>query len=122
VPDARGSASGEEVAKSEVTKSPSRSPLAGLAIGEGDLLQISVYDVPDFNQHVRVDANGEVSLPMIGTVKVLGLASCPKPWPQDAFATSELPRLNLCLPVKFAAKLTVSGTPSGPAVSPIRSK
>jgi polysaccharide biosynthesis/export protein len=75
VPNARGPASGEEVTKSEATKSPSISPLAGLGIGEGDLLQISVYGVPDFNQHVRVDTNGEVSLPMIGTVKVLGLST-----------------------------------------------
>lgn len=59
----------------EVTKAPGRNPLADLVIGQEDLLQISLYGVPDFNQRVRVDASGEVSLPMVGDVKVLGLST-----------------------------------------------
>jgi polysaccharide export outer membrane protein len=54
---------------------PTPHPAAGLVIGEGDLLQISLYGVPDFNQHVRVESSGEVSLPMIGAVKVIGLST-----------------------------------------------
>ena len=46
-----------------------------LVIGEGDLLQISLYGVPDFDQRLKVDSSGEVSLPMIGAVKVLGLST-----------------------------------------------
>jgi polysaccharide export outer membrane protein len=49
--------------------------LTDLVIGEGDLLQINVYGVTDFNQHVRVDSSGEISLPMIGSVKVRGLST-----------------------------------------------
>ena len=56
----------------EVTKSPS--PSSVVLIGEGDVLEISLYGVPDFNQHVRVAA-GEVSLPLIGSVKVQGLST-----------------------------------------------
>jgi polysaccharide export outer membrane protein len=59
----------------EVAKSPSPNPLTDLVIGEGDLLQITLYGVPDFNQHVRVESSGEVSLPMIGAVKVIGLST-----------------------------------------------
>ena len=59
----------------EIAKSPAQNPMADLVIGEGDLLQISLYGVPDFNQRVRVGASGEVSLPMIGDVKVLGLST-----------------------------------------------
>lgn len=59
----------------EVAKSPSPNPLTDLVIGEGDLLQISVYGETDFNQHVRVDSSGEISLPMIGSVKVRGLST-----------------------------------------------
>ena len=78
----------QEIAASQERESvpnlpnPQRSVVAGeftepqsRVIGEGDLLQISLYGVPDFTQHVRVDTNGEVSLPMIGTVKVLGLST-----------------------------------------------
>jgi len=57
-----------------VPEPPSR-PMVDLVIGEGDLLQISLYGVPDFNQHERVDSSGEISLPMIGAVKVLGLST-----------------------------------------------
>jgi polysaccharide export outer membrane protein len=46
-----------------------------LAIGEGDLLQVSLYGVPDFNQQVRVAPSGDISLPMIGDVRVKGLTS-----------------------------------------------
>ena len=60
---------------SVVTMSPSQTPLDDVLIREGDLLQISLYGVPDFNRHVRVDANGDVSLPMIGAVKVQGLST-----------------------------------------------
>jgi len=63
------------VAAEEVTTPRSQNPLADLVIGEGDLLQISLYGVPDFIQHVRVDANGNVSLPMIGVVKVIGFST-----------------------------------------------
>ena len=46
-----------------------------LAIGEGDLLQVSLYGVPDFNQQVRVAPSGDISLPLIGDVRVKGLSS-----------------------------------------------
>jgi polysaccharide export outer membrane protein len=43
-------------------------------IGEGDLLQVSLYGWPDFNAQVRVSSSGEISLPMIGQVEVRGLS------------------------------------------------
>ena len=68
-PTARGSSGTEQVTN------PSQNSPGTLVIGEGDLLQISLYGVPDFNEHVRVESSGEVSLPMIGTVKVIGLST-----------------------------------------------
>jgi hypothetical protein len=47
------------VVAEEVTKRPSRNPVDDLVIGEGDLLEISLHGVPDFNHHVRVDTSGE---------------------------------------------------------------
>ena len=65
----------DSVKSAEITKPTSANPSAELLIGEGDLLQITLYGVPDFNQHVRVDSSGEISLPMIGTVKLRGLST-----------------------------------------------
>jgi polysaccharide export outer membrane protein len=58
-----------------VGSTPAPEPSADLVIGEGDLLQISLYGVQEFNLRVRVDSKGEVSLPMIGTVKVTGFTT-----------------------------------------------
>jgi polysaccharide export outer membrane protein len=49
-------------------KSPSE-----LHIGPGDLVEISVFGAPDFNRQVRVDSSGNVSLPLIGEVRLAGL-------------------------------------------------
>jgi polysaccharide biosynthesis/export protein len=44
------------------------------SISVGDLLNISVFGVPDYVQDVRVDATGQVALPFIGEVKLAGLS------------------------------------------------
>jgi polysaccharide export outer membrane protein len=43
-------------------------------IGPGDLLEISVFEAPEMNRTVRVSANGEISLQLLGPVKAAGLA------------------------------------------------
>ena len=42
-------------------------------IGPGDFLDISEYHTPEFHSAVRVAAEGTVTLPMIGEVKLLGM-------------------------------------------------
>ena len=44
-----------------------------LIIGSGDLIEVSVYGAPEFTKQVRVADNGDISLPLIGTVHVAGL-------------------------------------------------
>lgn len=44
-----------------------------LLIGPGDLIEVSVYGAPDYVKSVRVGSNGEVTLPLAGTVAVGGL-------------------------------------------------
>ncbi len=46
---------------------------AALSIGPGDLLDLSVYHVPELLLKVRVDTNGYVSLPLIGDMKLSGV-------------------------------------------------
>lgn len=42
-------------------------------IGADDLLQITVFEAPDLNRTLRVDANGEISLQLLGSVRAGGL-------------------------------------------------
>jgi polysaccharide biosynthesis/export protein len=44
-----------------------------MLIGGGDLVQVTVYGT-DFDRQVRVSDTGEISLPLLGTVKVGGLS------------------------------------------------
>lgn len=41
-------------------------------IGAQDLVEVSVFGVEDLNKQVRVNSNGEISLPLIGTVMAGG--------------------------------------------------
>lgn len=42
-------------------------------IGPGDLLTISVFEVPELNITVRVSEDGTITLPLLGNIKVEGL-------------------------------------------------
>ena len=42
-------------------------------LGPDDLLQITVFEAPEMNRTLRVSANGEISLQLLGTVKAAGL-------------------------------------------------
>lgn len=44
-------------------------------IGPEDLLQISVLEAPDLSRTLRVSEDGEISLPLLGTVRAAGLTS-----------------------------------------------
>src|SRR5260370_31181515 len=54
------------------TRSTSSPP--DLLIGAGDLLEVSLYGMPDFKTDVRVNSGGEICLPMLATVAVSGLS------------------------------------------------
>ncbi len=48
---------------------------AGLAVGVGDLLRVSVMGAPDYDQEVRVGADGKISLALVGPIPVAGLST-----------------------------------------------
>ncbi|HEY1984429.1 MAG TPA: polysaccharide biosynthesis/export family protein [Terracidiphilus sp.] len=58
-----------QTARSMVPASPS------LPISFGDLIQVTVFDSPELSAPLRVNFNGEVELPLGGTVKVKGLTA-----------------------------------------------
>ncbi len=54
---------------------PANSPTHDYAIGSGDLLNISVFDVPELSRDVRVNQSGSISIPLVPTrVHVAGLS------------------------------------------------
>lgn len=74
-------------AKAWAQVQPSATPIPASAvadaqktlIGVGDLISVSVYDAPELNQDVRVEASGTVHLALLGDVKVTDMQP-------DAFA------------------------------------
>jgi polysaccharide export outer membrane protein len=48
-------------------------PSAEYRIGPEDLVEITVFEAPEFNRSLRVSASGEVTLPVLGAVKAAGL-------------------------------------------------
>jgi polysaccharide export outer membrane protein len=50
-------------------------PNEDLRIGGGDLVQVTVMGAPDYNQEVRVAADGSITLPFINRVQVGGLTT-----------------------------------------------
>src|ERR1700758_2638005 len=46
-----------------------------LLIGPGDDLDVTVYGAPDLSGHMRVSASGNISLPLVGYVRIAGLTS-----------------------------------------------
>src|SRR5437660_11255224 len=44
-------------------------------IGNGDLLEMSVFDTPELSGKLRVSNTGEVNLPLLGTLHVTGMKS-----------------------------------------------
>lgn len=53
---------------------PSPVSAAPSSISIADLLNVSVFGVPDYAQEVRVDESGQVTLPFIGEVKLAGMS------------------------------------------------
>ena len=43
-------------------------------IGREDLIEITVFEASELNRTLRVSANGEITLPLVGTVRAEGLA------------------------------------------------
>jgi len=56
-------------------KTASSAPSSSLVIGSGDEIDVSVYGAPDLSSHSRVSADGNISMPLIGHVRLAGLSS-----------------------------------------------
>jgi polysaccharide export outer membrane protein len=48
---------------------------SALVIGPGDELEVTVYGAADLSGHARVSADGNITMPLIGYVRIAGLSS-----------------------------------------------
>ena len=96
---------------------------SAITIGPGDLIDLTVFDVPELVLKVRVDANGVVSLPLMGDVKLAGMTV------RDAqrFIARELvehqmvkePQVSLFIEEFATQGITVYGEVNTPGIYPL---
>src|SRR5262249_989560 len=55
--------------------SRTESPSSALVLGPGDEVDVTVYGAPDLSGHTRVSGDGNISMPLIGYIRVAGLSS-----------------------------------------------
>jgi polysaccharide export outer membrane protein len=56
-------------------KSTQQSNPSRLVLGPGDEVEITVYGAPDLSGHTRVSADGNISMPLVGYIRIAGLTS-----------------------------------------------
>ncbi len=75
---AREGSSSQEIRaiNQQLFASVSASPqMQDYVLGEGDLIEITVFEVPELSTKTRVGARGHVTLPLLGPVELTGLTS-----------------------------------------------
>ncbi len=60
---------------SSITQAVPRPAIHALRISAGDLLELDVFDTPELSTKLRVDEQGHVTLPVAGTLSVMGLTA-----------------------------------------------
>ena len=95
---------------------------ADYRISPNDLMEFNVFGVPDMKRDVRVNASGQVSLPLIGPVQVAGLTS------QDAeqlIATKYRekylrdPQVSLFIKEFTTQRVAIEGAVTKPGIYPV---
>src|SRR5271168_5251379 len=107
--------------KAEATNASDGDTLVRL--GAGDLVEVSVYDVPELNTKARVASNGDLYLPLVSYVHVSGLT------PEEAQALIEKrladggfvknPHVSLSVDQKGSLGASALGQVSKPGVYPV---
>jgi len=56
-------------------KDPEQTDSSALVLGPGDEVDISVYGASDLSGHTRVSSDGNISMPLVGNIRVGGMTS-----------------------------------------------
>jgi polysaccharide export outer membrane protein len=86
-------------------------------VGEGDLLQISVFEAQDLKREARVGARGTITLPLLGAVEIKGLTVREaEERIENAYRQKYLqdPHVNIFVKEQHGSKITVLGAIKNP--------
>lgn len=86
-------------------------------LGEGDLLQVTVFESAELNTDARVGARGLISLPLVGTVDVKGLTVREAEQKiEDLFRQKYIqdPHVNVFVKEHVSGKITILGAVNKP--------
>lgn len=92
-------------------------------IGSQDLLDISVYGQADLTRTVRVNSQGNISLPLVGTLMAVGLTSIQlERLIADRLSEQYLqnPQVTVFVKEAISSRFTVEGAVSKPGVFPLQ--
>jgi polysaccharide biosynthesis/export protein len=65
----------QPAADSSAQKNPQQAASSTLVLGPGDDVEITVYGAPDLSGKTRVSSEGNISMPLVGYVRIAGLTS-----------------------------------------------
>ena len=107
---------------------PASGPVAApndYRIGPGDLLKVEVFGVPDLNRSVRVNASGQISLPLIGAVQAGGLTA--EQLAADIAARLakdylQNPQVTIFIEEFTSQRVTVAGAVKTPGIFPLKGR
>jgi polysaccharide biosynthesis/export protein len=92
-------------------------------IGRLDTLSVQVYQLPELNRDLQVDSDGNISMPLVGTVKAEGLNSAELAQEITARLAARYvrsPSVQVSIKETVAKMVTVDGSVKKPGMFPIR--
>lgn len=118
--------------RNEVMRAPDTTSASGVykggtdyRIGAQDLLEVTVFGLKDFDREVRVNSNGQISLPLVGVVKAGGVTI---PDLEKDIATRlqqgflQDPQVSVFVKEFTSQQVTLEGSLEKPGVYPIKGR
>jgi polysaccharide export outer membrane protein len=91
-------------------------------LGPLDQIEVSVFEMPDFQRSLRVNANGQIALPLVGTIIAAGKTTQELEGEISQALTAEYLRtaqVNVFVTDFASPRVTVDGAVNNPGIYPI---